>query len=86
MVEVSKVSYTKKLDDDCKLGIPYELLTIMGWNSGTELEIFRRGSSSIVLLQKSMSCSFCNAPVNKAHYLRDKVICSDCINEIKNLP
>ena len=73
----------RKVDELGRIVIPIELRNQFEIAEKDPIEIFVDGSS-IILKKYEKSCFFCGNTKKLSQY-KDKLICSKCINQIKNL-
>lgn len=78
-----EVGLTRRLDDLGRLVIPKEICKTLGITHNDTLQIFV-DSSNIVLSKYEPACVFCREVSNTISY-KDKLICKQCIEELKFL-
>ena len=73
----------RQLDALGRIVLPIELRRTLGIGSKDMVEILVEGNS-VILRKYETSCLFCGGTRGLTHF-RDKVICSSCMKELKNL-
>ena len=73
----------RQIDNVGRIVIPKELRKVLDMPNGTPIEIYTEGDS-IILHKYQNKCEFCGSTDNVTEF-RDKVVCSDCVNELKGL-
>ena len=73
----------RKVDELGRIVIPIELRTQLNISEKNPIEIFVDGDS-IVLKKYEKSCLFCESSKNLTEY-KGKLICSKCIQQIKDI-
>lgn len=71
-----------KIDQLGRIVIPKPLRKKYDLELGDSLELFNE-ADGILMKKYCMSCAFCNNDENLTKF-KDKMICSDCLSEIKN--
>lgn len=74
---------TRPLDLLGRVGLPAEIRSIMGIKTKDALAIYI-DDKNIVLKKYEPGCMFCNNAEQLVQY-KGRVICHDCVNNIKNL-
>ncbi|NSW92088.1 MAG: AbrB/MazE/SpoVT family DNA-binding domain-containing protein [Firmicutes bacterium] len=72
----------REVDELGRVVIPMELRKVLNINNKTPLEIFTEGST-IILRKYNPGCIFCEN-VNNVMRFKEKNICSECLEQIKN--
>ena len=73
----------RKIDPLGRIVLPKELRKTLNINEKDPLEIFVDGES-IILSKYEPACVFCSSVKDNITY-KGKIICSDCIDEIKEV-
>ena len=72
----------RKIDSLGRFVIPIELRNVMGLSNNDSIEIFT-DDDRIILKKYQPSCLFCGNADNIT-YFKGKLVCQDCLNELKN--
>ncbi len=72
----------RKIDSLGRFVIPIELRNVMDISTNDSIEIFT-DEDKIILKKYQPSCLFCGNADNIT-YFKGKLICQDCLNEMKN--
>ena len=73
----------RQLDSLGRIVLPIELRRTMGIGTKDMLEIFVEGDS-VILRKYESSCLFCGGTAGLSSY-KDRMICSACLRELKEL-
>ena len=80
---IKSTGIIRKLDQLGRIVLPIELRNKLNFSEKDPIEIFVDGSS-IILKKYTSTCIFCGNTKNLYRY-NDKLICSKCKEQIKNL-
>ena len=73
----------RRIDDLGRVVIPMELRKVLNMPNGTPIEIYTEGDS-IILHKYRNKCEFCGSTENVTEF-KNKVVCSNCLNDLKGL-
>ena len=73
----------RRIDVLGRVVIPMELRKILDMPNGTPIEIFTKGDF-IILHKYQNKCEFCGSTENITVF-KDKIVCSNCLNDLKGL-
>ena len=76
------IGIVRNLDELGRIVLPMELRNKLGIKEKDPIEIFTKGSS-IILQKYEQSCIFCGSSKDLTEY-KEKLICENCLKNIKN--
>lgn len=83
--DITSKLVSRKVDPIGRLSIPKEMRLAIGAEFG-KVQFFVKKNGSIALKQFEQSCSFClESDYSKLENYKDKLICKDCIKNIKRI-